>query len=199
MGVTPRLTKADVAKARQAFRSIADLPQWERIARHTYGDAEVEAIQSTAGPAAKIATIWAKMDPAERDEFHRVLVAQVGEIPDTLPLDVGAAATEIVERAKGQEGRPDDFPGLREAVQSLMISWERQGGIVQVGKLYTTDGRNHPGERPMRPTPTVRYVAAGVLRAIPEHYRMMDWPDAKRRLLHESWRQVQRIHKAGSR
>ena len=77
----------------------------ERIARHTYGDAEVEAIQSTAGPASKIAAIWAKMDPAERDEFHHVLVAQVGEIPDTLPLDVGAAATEIVERAKGSGGK----------------------------------------------------------------------------------------------
>ena len=48
----------------------------------------------------------------------------------------------------------------------------------------------------MRPTPTVRFVAAGVLRAIPEHYRMMDWPDAKRRPLHDCWRQVQSIHKA---
>lgn len=165
MGVKPKLTREDVAKARQAFRSIADLPEWERIARHTYGDAEVEAIQSTAGPASKTAAIWAKMGPAERDEFHHVLVAQVGEIPDTLPLDVGAAATEIVERAKGQEGRPDDFPGLREAVLSLLSAWERQGGKVEVGRLYTTDGPSYPGLPPMRPTPTVRYVAAGVLRA----------------------------------
>lgn len=75
MGVTPRLTKADVAKARQAFRSIADLPEWERIARQTYGDAKAGAIQSTERPAAKIAAIWAKMEPAERDEFHHVLVA----------------------------------------------------------------------------------------------------------------------------
>ncbi|MBC7155138.1 MAG: hypothetical protein H5U19_11120, partial [Rhodobacteraceae bacterium] len=48
MGVKPRLTKADVMKARQAFHSVADIPEWERIARDTYGDAEINAVQSTA-------------------------------------------------------------------------------------------------------------------------------------------------------
>lgn len=192
-----KLTRADVARARQAFHAVADTPEWERIARATYGDAEVDAVQSAARPAAKIAAIWAKMDPAERGEFHRVLAAQVGETPDTLPVDVGAAAREIVDAARGRPGNPPDFPGLREAVASLLASWESRGGAVEVGRLYTTDGPGYmDGKPPMRPTSTVRFVAAGVLRAIPEHYRMMEWPDAKRRLLHDCWRQVQSIHKA---
>lgn len=199
MGVTPKLTKEDVAEARQAFHAVADIPEWERIAREAYDDAEVEAANSVVRHAARIASIWAKMGPAERGEFHRVLTAQVEETPDTLPVDVGAAATEIVRRAKGQPGRPDEFPGLREAVASLLRSWERQGGQVEVGRLYTTDGRNHPGEAPMRPTPTVRFVCAGVLKAIPERYRKMDWPGAKRVLIQECWRQVQRVQKDRSR
>ena len=198
MGVKPRLTKAEVMKARQAFHAIADIPEWERIAAATFGDDAI-APATAAGPAAKIAAIWSNMTPAERDEFNRVLSAQVGEIPDTLAIDVGAAAQMIVENAKGREGNPPDFPGLREAVQTLIQAWKNQGGKVQPGRLYTTDGRQHPGERPMRPTPTVRFVAAGVLRAIPEHYRMMKWPDAKRRLLHDCWRQVDQLHRARSR
>ena len=198
MGVKPRLTKADVMKARQAFHAIADIPEWERIAAATFGDDAI-APATAAGPAAKIAAIWSNMTPAERDEFNRVLSAQVGEIPDTLAIDVGAAAQMIVENAMGQEGRPDEFPGLHEAVRVLYRSWEDQGGKVQVGRLYTTDGPSYRGEPPMRPTPTVRFVAAGILRAIPEEYRMMDWTQARRRLLHECWTQVKRIRYPKSR
>lgn len=196
----PKLTKADVMKARQAFHAVADIPEWERIAEATFGD-DALAPATAAVPAAKIAAIWSSMTPSERDELHRVLTAQVGEIPDTLPVDIGAAAREVVENAKGpgKGGNPQDFPGLREAVLTLLQVWIEQGGAVQPGRLYTTDGRQHPGERPMRPTPTVRFVAAGVLRAIPEHYNMMDWPDAKRRLLHDCWRQVDQLHRARSR
>lgn len=201
MGVKPRLTRDCVARARGAFQSVADLPEWERLSREVYGDAEVEAITSSAGHAAKIAAIWAKMNEAERETFLRALTAQVGEIPDTLSLDLGDAAQVVIDNASGpgKGGRPVDFPGLREAVETLLVSWEAQGGAIQPGRLYTTDGRQYPGLPPMRPTPTVLFVAAGVLRAIPEHYRMMDWPDAKRRLLQECWRQVDQIHRQRSR
>lgn len=168
MGVKPRLTKADVIKARQAFHAIADISEWERIAAATFGEG-VFAPTTAAGPAAKIAAIWSSMTPAERDEFNRVLSAQVGEIPDTLPINIGVAAEAIVENAKGRSGNPPDFPGLREAVQVLMRVWQDQGGEVKPGRLRTADGRQYPGEPPLRPTPTVRFVAAGVLRAIPMH------------------------------
>lgn len=198
MEVTPRLKITDVMRARQAFHAVASLPAFEQIAVATYGEA-ADAPTTTAGPAAKIAAIWAKMSKAERDEFNRVLVGQVGEIPDTLQIDIGRTARDIVENAKGRPGRPDDFPGLREAVDALLTCWEDGGGTIQPGRLRTTDGRQYPGEPPLRPTPTVRFVAAGVLRAIPEHYRLMAWPDAKRRLLHECWRQVDQLHRARSR
>lgn len=70
----PKITRADVLRARQAFRAVAEIPEWERIARETFGDAEVDAPSSTARPAAKIAAIWAKMDPAERSEFPLGLI-----------------------------------------------------------------------------------------------------------------------------
>ncbi len=199
MGVTPRLTKADVLKARQAFHAVADVPEWEQKTVRAFGD-DAYAPATAAKPAAKIAAIWAGMSAAERDVFNRALTAQVGEIPDTLRIDIGAAAEKVVEDAKGRgAGNPRDFPGLYEAVQTLMQGWKDRGGTIQPGKLHTTDGRQHPGEAPMRPTPTVQFVAAGVLRAIPEHYRQMGWPDAKRRLLYECWRQVDQIHRARAR
>lgn len=198
MEVTPKLTRADVLRARQAFHAIASLPELEKIAVALYGVAAY-APSTAVGPAKKIAAIWREMTAAERAEFNRVLTAQVGEIPDTLPIDIGEAALEIVENGKGSPGRPDDFPGLREAVSALLACWEDRGGTVQPGRLKTTDGRQYPGDPPLRPTSTVRFVAAGVLRALPEHYRMMTWPDAKRRLLHECWRQVDQLHRSKSR
>lgn len=198
MGMTPKLTRPDVLRARQAFKAVASGPEYERIALATYGVAAY-APTTTAAHAAKIAAIWAKMSEEERYEFHRVLVAPVGEIPDTLQIDVGTAARNIIDNAKGSPGRPEEFPGLREAVEALLLGWEDRGGTIQPGRLKTTDGRNYPGEAPLRPTPTVRFVAAGILRAIPEHYRMMVWSDAKRRLLLECWRQVDQIHRTRSR
>ena len=52
MDLMPKITRADVLRARQAFRAVAEIPEWERIARDTFGDAEVDA-PPLHGPASR--------------------------------------------------------------------------------------------------------------------------------------------------
>jgi hypothetical protein len=190
MGLMPTLTRADVVRARQAYRAVADVPVWERIARDTYGDAEVDAVNSTARPAAKIAAIWARMDPAERLEFHRVLTVQIGETPDTVPIDVGRAANEIVEQAKGRAGAPREVPGLREAVHVLVRCWAERGGPVEVGNYHRT-------AREWQPSPLLVFAATGVRRTLPLRFREFT-PGARQELAQkEVYAQLRALRQSG--
>jgi hypothetical protein len=190
MDLMPKITRADVLRARQAFRAVAEIPEWERIARDTFGDAEVDAPSSTARPAAKIAAIWAKMDPAERSEFHRVLAAQVGETTDTLPVDVGAAAREIVEGAKGRAGAPREVPGLREAVHELVRCWAERGGPVEVGNYHRTGSE-------WQASPLLVFTSTGVRRAVPFRFRGFT-PEARQELAQkEVYAQLRALRKSG--
>lgn len=139
----PTIRRADVIRARHAYRSVVDLPEIERISVQLFGEEVVYAPHTLAprkgpkGAAQRIAEIWDKMTQAERDHFHQVLVAQVGEITDTLPIDVGAAARHIVEaQAAGRVGDTRDIPGLREAVFELARCWQERGGPVVVGNAF---------------------------------------------------------------
>lgn len=190
VGLIPELTRADVLRARRAYRLVADLPQWERIARSALGDAEVDAVHSTAGPAAKIAAVWEKMAPSERMEFHRVLTAQVDEHPDTLPIDVGAAAREIIEAAKRRAGARREVPGLREAVHELVHCWAERGGPVEIGNIHRTG-------REWQASPLLMFVAAGVRRAIPCRFRELT-PEGRREIAHkEVYAQLRALRKSG--
>lgn len=186
----PELTRADVLRARRAYRLVADLPEWERIARSALGDAEVDAAHSTAGPAAKIAAIWAKMASAERREFHRVLTAQVDEHPDTLQIDVGGAAREIIDAAKRRAGARREVPGLREAVHELVRCWAERGGPVEIGNLHRTGSE-------WQPSPLLMFAAAGVRRAISCRFREFT-PEGRREMAHkEVYAQLRALRKSG--
>lgn len=186
----PKLTRADVLRARRAYRLVADLPELERIVRETFGDAEIDALHTTARPAAKIASIWAQMNPAERAEFHRVLAAQVGEHPDTLPVNVGEAAEEIVKTAKRSAGAPREVPGLREAVHELVRCWAERGRPVEVGNLHRTGSE-------WQPSPLLVFTAAGVRRAIPCRFREFT-PEGRQEVSHkEVYAQLRALRKSG--
>lgn len=188
MGVKayPTIRRADVIRARHAYRSVVDLPEIERITVQLFGEEVVYAPHTLAprkgpkGAAERIAEIWAKMTPAERDHFHQVLVAQVGEINDTLPIDVGAAARQIVEaQAAGRVGDTRDIPGLREAVFELARCWQERGGTVVVGNP-------HRDTALWKPYPLLLFVVAGVRWAMPMEYRRAtNDPGGRRQMLHK--------------
>ena len=188
MGVKsyPTIRRADVIRARHAYRSVVDLPEIERITVELFGEEVVYAPytlaprKGTKGAAHRIAEIWAKMTPAERDHFHQVLVAQVGEIADTLPIDVGAAARQIVEaQAAGRVGDTRDIPGLREAVFELARCWRERGGPVVVGNP-------HRDTDLWKPYPLLLFVVAGVRWAMPMEYRRAtNDPGGRRQKLHK--------------
>ena len=54
----PELTDEDVERARRAYQSIVDLPEYEQLARESYGDDWVDAYTTAAKPAAKILKVW---------------------------------------------------------------------------------------------------------------------------------------------
>ena len=188
MGVKdyPAISRADVIRARHAYRSIVDLPEIERITVELFGEGVVYAPHTLAprkgpkGAAQRIAEIWDKMTPAERDHFHQVLVAQVGEVTDTLPVDVGAAARQIVEaQAAGRVGDTRDIPGLREAVFELARCWAERGGAVIVGNPHRVTDR-------WKPYPLLMFAVAGVRWAMPMEYRRAtNDPGGRRQLLHK--------------
>ena len=98
----PLVTKAEVLRARRAYEIASiDPASYEPYAVAAYGEDRAYAPTTAAGPAAKVAKIWGKMNAGERDWFNQFLTRQVGEIPDTLAIDIGAAANAVVEAAKG--------------------------------------------------------------------------------------------------
>ena len=132
------------------------------------------------GAAQRIAEIWGKMTPAERDHLHQVLVAQVGEITDTLPIDVGAAARQIVEaQAAGRVGDTRDIPGLREAVFELARCWAERDGTLVVGNPHCDTDL-------WKPYPLLFFAVAGVRWAMPMEYgKVTSDPGGRQQMLHK--------------
>ena len=196
----PLVTKAEVLRARRAYEiANIDPASYEPYAVAAYGEDRAYAPTTAAGPAAKIAKIWGKMNAGERDWFNQFLTRQVGEIPDTLAIDVGAAAHAVVDAAKGSAGAPRDFVGLREAVLSLAQSLKARGHDVEPGRLRASPGRAHQhlDQPPLRPNLTLRFVASGVRWAIPMEYRMCGHDYRRERLLRECHNQLRALRESG--
>ena len=194
------VTKAEVFRARQAYQvANIDPAGYEPYAVAANGLDWTYAPTTAAAPAAKIAKIWAKMNAGERSWFTHFLTGQVREMPDTLAIDVGAAALAVVEAAKGIAGAPRDFPGLREAVLSLAQSLKARGYNVEPGRLRASDGikHQHLDQPPLRPNLTLRFVAAGVRWAIPVEYRRLGHDYRRERLLRECHWQLRTLRESG--
>lgn len=196
----PLVTKAEVMRARKAYEvANIDPAGYEPYAVAVRGEGWTYAPTTAAAPAAKIAKIWDKMNAGERSWFTHFLTAQVGEIPDTLTIDVGAAALSVIDAAKGSAGAPRDFPGLREAVLSLAQSLKARGYELEPGRLRASPGRAHQhlDQPPLRPNLTLRFVAAGVRWAIPREYRICGHDYRRERLLRECHWQLRTLRESG--
>lgn len=196
----PVVTKAEVLRARRAYDvANIDPATLEPYAVLAHGADRAYAPTTAAAPAAKIAKIWDKMNAGERDWFTSFLTGQVRENPDTLAIDVGAAALAVVEAARGDAGAPREIPGLREAVQSLALSLKARGYEVEPGRLRAAPGRKHQrlDRPPLRPNLTLRFVAAGVRWAFPMMYRKLDHGGRRDLLLKECHWQLRTLRESG--
>ena len=76
------------------------------------------------------------MNDAEREWFNWSLAKQIGEIPDSLGMDVGEAAEEEIELARLPRGARRANPGLCEAANALARCWQARGGPLEIGNLH---------------------------------------------------------------
>ena len=188
MDLMPKLTPEDVERARRAYEGVAVWPgEVEEVTRQAMGEEYLAAPVTVVPHAQRIAAIWLRMNDAERREYLWALADQVGEIADTLPIDLDRAAEELAERVKGRAGSKQSTPGLREAVHILVQCWKERDGPVEIGKSPVDGGRS----------PLLLFVAEGVRKAMPRS----DGPDSEDGLialsLKEAHNQLRQLRKSG--
>ena len=188
MDLMPKLTPEEVERARRAYEGVAVWPgEVEEVTRKVMGEEHLAAPVTVVPHAQRIAAIWVTMNDAERREYLSALAGQVGEIADTLPIDLGRAAGELAERVKGRAGARQQAPGVREAVLVLALCWAERGGPLEIGKSPTDEGCS----------PLLRFVAEGVRRSVPEHYAQSSEETSIALSLKEAHSQLRQLRKSG--